>query len=265
MKVHVEAGCPSSPPMRGCSPRDLLLHIQQNVVPAHAGVLRTTSSTGTSTPRRPRPRGGAPGVYSLAEWRGPSSPPTRGCSVVGTEDREARQVVPAHAGVLPDRIRRHWRSRRRPRPRGGAPLSTIVNRAPVASSPPTQGCSAVSGQHNRRRDVVPAHAGVLPRGRTTRRSSLSRPRPRGGAPHAHGRHRHRSASSPPTRGCSGARRTTGGPQLVVPAHAGVLRRRASLPRRCPGRPRPRGGAPIHHAGTRAYRWSSPPTRGCSAR
>ncbi len=110
----------STPPTRGCSRVDGGAETDEHVDPAHAGVLRRVIrarilARGRPRPRgdappatarrtcrrgRPRPRGGAPWAATLHIELVSSTPPTRGCSVVGVDFADRRHVDPAHAGVL---------------------------------------------------------------------------------------------------------------------------------------------------------------------
>ena len=129
------------------------------------------------------------------------------------------------------------------------------------SSPRTRGYFAVEAGDAAAHRVVPAHAGVFPRGATVTGAPGSRPRARGGiSPETLDRYRYR-ASSPRTRGYFRDADRSRLVQPVVPAHAGVfLIARPNLALRV-GRPRARGGIST----CAVLRWSvpasSPRTRG----
>ncbi len=255
------------------------------VVPAHAGVLRTTSASCT--------------VYVT-----PLSPRTRGCSDKEGSVIEWRAVVPAHAGVLRRRARTGRRASCCPRARGGAPRRPTARVRCGGLSPRTRGCSERRIAHVRTDRVVPAHAGVLRVGTCRVFRDPCCPRARGGAPTWEEAYWELRRLSPRTRGCSGAVDALRTCRVVVPAHAGVLRhgdraagakvplsprtrgcsvRLASVRRAHDRCPRARGGAPPRcvsiegiadvvpaHAGVlelggrgEVRRPLSPRTRGCS--
>ena len=133
----------------------------------------------------------------------------------------------------------------------------------VPSSPRTRGCSAPRTGHSRQRWVVPAHAGVFLATGSAPPPRYSRPRARGGVPLAARSWLPPSWSSPRTRGCSSSGVNSRRSWRVVPAHAGVFRRRSPAPCRSTCRPRARGGVPYGLGDTRLDAQSSPRTRGCS--
>ena len=131
----------SSPRTRGCSPQRAGHRARTTVVPAHAGVFPCTGVSSTTTPCRPRARGGVP-IDRMTTASGVC-------------------VVPAHAGVFRrprPRGRRCWC---RPRARGGVPYSEFPVRFQLPSSPRTRGCSERPRRAVVPRRVVPAHAGVF--------------------------------------------------------------------------------------------------------
>ena len=156
----------SSPRTRGCSCRGRRSFCRCLVVPAHAGVFRTSAMPG------PKIRA--------------SSPRTRGCSPDPAGAHEMVCVVPAHAGVFlrPERTGREDRSR--PRARGGVPLRSLGGLAGRQSSPRTRGCSLAQDVQLPPVLVVPAHAGVFPQAPQAPHRPRSRPRARGGVPSGRG-------------------------------------------------------------------------------
>jgi mRNA interferase MazF len=114
----------SSPPTPRCSARHIREHYKPGVLPADAGVLRSTRTTPTPPTAPPRRRGGAPSRPTWSPAHRRSSPLTRGCSARREGRPPAADVLPADAGVL----------RRRPR------------RPASSSSPPADaGCSPAGG------------------------------------------------------------------------------------------------------------------------
>ncbi len=172
----------SSPRTRGSSHRHLPRADRRRVVPAHAGVLRGSRWPPTAPGRRPRAREGPPDNLATRMTTAQSSPRTRGSSEVRVHVVLVVQVVPAHAGVLPRTGRWSRRRRRRPRARGGPPGTVIADLAWLRSSPHSRGSSRDVDRRGRRRGVVPALAGVLPRRGAGSSRMAGRPRARGGPP-----------------------------------------------------------------------------------
>ena len=257
------AKAPSSPPTRGWSSSRTPPPGRMSVVPAHAGVVPCPAASPAREQRRPRPRGGGP--LRLGDPRGadPSSPPTRGWSRGPGGFPHLWGVVPAHAGVVRTASRPRTSRTRRPRPRGGGPLSDLVDEHHGVSSPPTRGWSTCPYAGSLSAVVVPAHAGVVPPRQRPHRPRHRRPRPRGGGPRPLRRRVVRCSSSPPTRGWSPRRRDPADRHSVVPAHAGVVPPVRAVEPAGTSRPRPRGGGPSSSTASRLTRVSSPPTRGWS--
>ena len=111
----------SSPPARGCSLTSPAPRPHLAVVPARAGVLRLRRTGRCAAARRPRPRGGAPFLFSATLTTPKSSPPARGCSDLSRWLCRPRTGRPRPRGGAPRRSARPARRTRRPRPRGGAP------------------------------------------------------------------------------------------------------------------------------------------------
>ncbi len=211
--------------------------------------------------RPPRRRGGVPERGRQAPSILGSSPPTRGCSARGSRSLRRARVLPADAGVFRRRGCRTVQAVRPPRRRGGVPRPACAAPPRGPSSPPTRGCSAETIISGERPPVLPADAGVFRRRRPPAPPLWCPPRRRGGVPLLAAAMAEEGLSSPPTRGCSAARRGNGRGGPVLPADAGVFR--SSGPR-CPGAGRPprrRGGVPPLDAAHIAQVRSSPPTRG----
>jgi len=255
----------SSPRTRGCSHPRRAHGDGVDVVPAHAGVFRSTPTSRRPGWGRPRARGGVPRLSADASSGGRSSPRTRGCSGHPVRIGDLRPVVPAHAGVFPTSPCRRAHRLRRPRARGGVPYPATSGRQSRPSSPRTRGCSRAAPSPAPPPCRRPRARGGVPRGmRRNGSASKSSPRTRGvfqGARRPGGRRRGRprarggvpitwhldgstAESSPRTRGCSARCRRRAAGRGVVPAHAGVFRWRT--PSRTPVccRPRARGGVPL---------------------
>ncbi len=151
----------SSPPTRGCSALPAWAPRGPAVLPADAGVFRTSRSRAGVSSSPPRRRGGVPRGWSLADGSDQSSPPTRGCSVP-EDDRDLPDLVlPADAGVFRAGSRRRRPGAGPPRRRGGVPeiIGDAIRNA--ASFPPMRGCSAEGEPRTTCPHVLPADAGVF--------------------------------------------------------------------------------------------------------
>ncbi len=193
----------------------------------------------------------------------PSSPHPRGCSALAASDSYLRKVVPAPAGVFPWCSSRRAPGPCRPRTRGGVPTNVRPTRGDAESSPHPRGCSRSARARRSARHVVPAPAGVFPRGRSLHGGQRRRPRTRGGVPRYDTSASGTPASSPHPRGCSALTLAAGQLGQVVPAPAGVFRVRGVRARWFDRRPRTRGGVPPDARTPSSPRPSSPHPRGCS--
>ncbi len=154
-----------------------------------------------------------------------SSPPTRGCSASGDPLARRQPVLPADAGVFRPQDRRDADRPRPPRRRGGVPSHGRTIPWCGWSSPPTRGCSDHRPRPGPLRRVLPADAGVFRGPSRPTRTRWRPPRRRGGVPSTFARPNTVLGSSPPTRGCSARRVAASRTCLVLPADAGVFRRR----------------------------------------
>ena len=253
----------SPPPTRGWSPDPADLPRRARVSPAHAGMVRRHSSPGRARTRLPRPRGDGPLKPDGRTGTPPSPPPTRGWSVAVESVEPARDVSPAHAGMVLIHGGFRRAGVRLPRPRGDGPDRERMAGAPVGSPPPTRGWSHVAERELLDRLVSPAHAGMVLRHRSAALAGHRLPRPRGDGPVMVCRAYGTAPSPPPTRGWSpvlGERETA---EDVSPAHAGMVRGSRTRPRRQSRLPRPRGDGPAITTVVATASPSPPPTRGWS--
>ncbi len=194
----------SSPHPRGCSVGRDHGPDHLEVVPAPAGVFPGVTCDVNAGGRRPRTRGGVPGIIDLTIAKDRSSPHPRGCSLQLCEVEPGKVVVPAPAGVFPGPSPVPARCGCRPRTRGGVPAVADAPDDRHASSPHPRGCSLDALPPETWLTVVPAPAGVFPTGRSSWPRRPRRPRTRGGVP----KHPHPMSpitmSSPHPRGCSPA-------------------------------------------------------------
>ncbi len=110
-----------SPRMRGWSPDGPGEAGPEGVVPAHAGVVPTTSTRTAPPPCGPRACGGGPLTLSVSNAARMWSPRMRGWSHDPGRAGPPPSVVPAHAGVVPLPAVPSSLTRRGPRACGGGP------------------------------------------------------------------------------------------------------------------------------------------------
>ncbi len=159
---RAQHGITCSPRTRGWSPSARWPRRSRTLLPAHAGMVPSTSSPSTTMSAAPRARGDGPVVQGL--WNGIQgcSPRTRGWSPPGL----ARDRCPGAA----------------PRARGDGPAADVVVVPAVICSPRTRGWSRPGQPGHAHRGLLPAHAGMVP-ARTRRRVRRTpAPRARGDGP-----------------------------------------------------------------------------------
>src|SRR5437868_2380171 len=94
-----------SPPTRGCSGGLMARRNSYRVLPADAGVFRSSFLTSWTVSCSPRRRGGVPLTDPVTGKRDQFSPPTRGCSGQLDGGEHELDVLPADAGVFRYRSR----------------------------------------------------------------------------------------------------------------------------------------------------------------
>ncbi len=255
----------SSPHARGSSQGSTSCPSSTPVVPARAGIFLPGSPAIGPTSRRPRTRGDLPLIVSSASSTSGSSPHARGSSRAGRVRVDRQAVVPARAGIFPRSPVAGWSSLRRPRTRGDLPGEDDQQLAARLSSPHARGSSPGRWPRGSPRGVVPARAGIFPSAGRSPTCPTCRPRTRGDLP-ANGVRRSRSMrSSPHARGSSRRPRARRGRRTVVPARAGIFRRRRPPRSRPLRRPRTRGDLPSCIRSIPRHGGSSPHARGSSLR
>ncbi len=234
------------------------------MVPAQAGVFRRWRPSRPARTGGPRAGGGVPARSTTKTWPRPWSPRRRGCSGSGPAAVGSAVVVPAQAGVF-RRIRlRPLHDRCGPRAGGGVPPRTVPLASSSAWSPRRRGCSEPALHAEWKGHVVPAQAGVFRPRATSGRRFTSGPRAGGGVPIPLASARRNSPWSPRRRGCSARVGSDHDGAGVVPAQAGVFRRRAVGHLHGRRGPRAGGGVPwCAHDRAHCPAWS-PRRRGCSA-
>ncbi len=233
----------SSPHARGSSPVRAPAGHGHGVVPARAGIFRSTPASSACPSSRPRTRGDLPPELTVKVILAESSPHARGSSVVRVPLRPAPFVVPARAGIFRATDHLPACGRGRPRTRGDLPSLVIGRNRAARSSPHARGSSRCAEKRPVVRGVVPARAGIFPDIQPDGRPRKRRPRTRGDLPSRVRSQSTRQRSSPHARGSSRRGRARGVSRAVVPARAGIFRSCSRGCRSGLGRPRTRGDLP----------------------
>ena len=172
----------SSPLTRGkrsYSCEDLLA---PGLIPAHAG--KTQSWWGRRGPPRahPRSRGENRASRPALTLIAGSSPLTRGKRDALHMRLDALRLIPAHAGKTASCTAHCRRCKAHPRSRGENMMCAIVGFPVAGSSPLTRGKLHAGGVGDRRRGLIPAHAGKTQTTGPMRTDGPAHPRSRGENP-----------------------------------------------------------------------------------
>ena len=232
-----------SPRTRGWSPPSDAEKGPLNLLPAHAGMVQTRTPGSPLWTSAPRARGDGPTGRADSMTPENCSPRTRGWSVDSDVKALLKDLLPAHAGMVPRSV-------------------TAV--APGSDcSPRTRGWSQRAGPPCHQRGLLPAHAGMVLMQEIERSPGHPAPRARGDGPTPRIAATTRYACSPHTRGWSGHRNHHPVDRTVLPAHAGMVPRTKARTSRLTRAPCARGDGPDAFNETRDRILCSPRTRGWS--
>ena len=193
---------PFSPHTRGCSFHKILLHNQNSVFPAYAGMFLGVPSGAAKSARFPRIRGDVPFIVSSTCLIIGFSPHTRGCSADEAACGMVDRVFPAYAGMFRNAGGSRIPRSRFPRIRGDVPPATPTVGQNTKFSPHTRGCSSAANISAKVAAVFPAYAGMFRSCHSRRNFRKSFPRIRGDVPKNCCMKPVRCLFSPHTRGCS---------------------------------------------------------------
>ncbi len=273
-----------SPHPRGWSRRVRDPCVRRRLLPAPAGMVPTRPGGSVTDPTAPRTRGDGPSWMTSAAWSMSCSPHPRGWSRVRGHQQGAGRLLPAPAGMVPDISTPLLPPAPAPRTRGDGPASFDCRYTTVGCSPHPRGWSHRARFGDLFPVLLPAPAGMVPRGTARSRSEPPAPRTRGDGPTPHARiligpscsphprggptgcRRRPSFSrcSPHPRGWSRAISSTDETRQLLPAPAGMMvpgptsRRRAEPPA-----PRTRGDGPAVGGESLPEMHCSPHLRGWS--
>ena len=245
-------GKPCSPRPRGWSRPDTDRARGQSLLPALAGMVLTSSGRRWAARSAPRARGDGPEAWFQDRARRDCSPRPQGWSRCAGLAGGVAVLLPAPVGMVPGRptARPRWRSA--PRARGDGPVtgagySGQANCSPAGGrhfgcsprprdgshrgerleddadcSPRPRGWSRLQLQQHGPSDLLPAHAGMVPRFRSRRWSRCSAPRARGDSTQRPALLDGRVLCSPRPWGWSLAKRREDGRVRLLPAPAGMV-------------------------------------------
>ncbi len=160
-RLHVSCGV-WSPRMRGWSRQVCVHRCRDGVVPAHAGLVPSNSSSSRSPCSGPRACGVGPSRGIIRANSDAWSPRMRGWSLLQRARHFRKSVVPAHAGLVPEGARGLISRKGGPRACGVGPRLTEAGFLCEEWSPRMRGWSRSCHRIRPRPGVVPAHAGLVP-------------------------------------------------------------------------------------------------------
>ena len=131
------------------------------VLPAPAGMVRTSREITYLRERSPRTRGDGPGGEGAIDVYVAFSPHPRGWSVTITQIIRTDVVLPAPAGMVRTGRAETLRANGSPRTRGDGPRETWACSRPSKFSPHPRGWSAAGRCARRASQVLPAPAGMV--------------------------------------------------------------------------------------------------------
>ena len=240
----------ASPVIRFCSPRtrgwSLLLYCGlrwEELLPAHAGMVRSAGTGRRRAPPAPRARGDGPQLGDLSDEALVCSPRTRGWSPPTCGPANTSQAAP--------------------RARGDGPRRRSGRRRAGYCSPRTRGWSHDERWHEKRGGLLPAHAGMVLSVSVSSGWTRSAPRARGDGPRTMTLRSVTGRCSPRTRGWSPAQQRAGRLADLLPAHAGMVPDPVRAATQPTPAPRARGDGPGSYALRVATFSCSPRTRGWS--
>ena len=179
-------------------------------------------------------------VYSSSSANAGSSPLTRGKRTASLQHRRIGRLIPAHAGktrrgtpIAPSRPAH-------PRSRGENDHENVLTIPQKGSSPLTRGKPAGAASPDRRRRLIPAHAGKTESGGDRSGDAKAHPRSRGENTERPCEATRRQGSSPLTRGKPRGNLSPPDARRLIPAHAGKTSTCENLDCQPMAHPRSRG-------------------------
>ncbi len=168
---------PCSPRTRGWSPEGPAPRRGGPLLPAHAGMVPPDRPFRRAPTSAPRARGDGPVHVRRGRHLHRCSPRTRGWSRRSLRSADDRDLLPAHAGMVPSSRSAPARGTAAPRARGDGPKTKKVKVKSKGCSPRTRGWPPAGEWRPPPGALLPAHARMAPTGRRAATSShcLGRP------------------------------------------------------------------------------------------
>ena len=189
--------------------------------PAHAGMDRSSSTSGPCSPRFPRTRGDGPIGQSRRGLPRRLPPHTRGWTLALLAGRVDEGASPAHAGMDPGPFPSGSWCPRFPRTRGDGPAHRAHRGHPAGLPPHTRGWT-LAGEGDVHQDrASPAHAGMDPKVSSLVLYFTRFPRTRGDGPKPNTSTRTSNGLPPHTRGWTETASSRPAWTHASPAHAGM--------------------------------------------
>ncbi len=259
--VVLMAAC--SPRTRGWSHRPRTHRPHSPLLPTHAGMVPAGCRSGRTARTAPHARGDGPHRTKERYPMPICSPRTRGWSQGPLGYCTGVGLLPTHAGMVPPGC---WYTRApqaAPHARGDGPIASSVPVRLAACSPRTRGWSRSLREMRRTSQLLPTHAGMVPRARGRQHHGSPAPHARGDGPAYSSLPPWLQHCSPRTRGwsrpCVRSRRGS----ALLPTHAGMVPCGEPNPHRTGPAPHARGDGPWSTTSTTAPIGCSPRTRGWS--
>ena len=151
-----------SPRMRGCFWYETSESLTPMVLPAYAGMFPAILRGIRTLPGSPRVCGDVSGAIVQDSLGNQFSPRMRGCFHVHPPLGSSRRVLPAYAGMFPDRQTRDHPGGGSPRVCGDVSRKLVGFSGQNRFSPRMQGCFQGCPAALRSSSVLPAYAGMFP-------------------------------------------------------------------------------------------------------
>ncbi len=238
--------CYLAPPL-GWSLRIRRSRFESLLLPAPAGMVPSAAARPTRRSPAPRAREDGPQLWPHIRKTVACSPHPLGCFQVLDLFRLPPTLLPAPAGMFPKSFAPGWTRPTVPRTRGDVPTRRCACSSTDRGSrfkARRQGCSRRWNAWKSARALLPATAGMFPRGHPPRGGPSAAPRTRGDVPRISGRNVAVGFCSPHPQGCSLAAVLVAQVVFLLPAPAGMF---PSTPPTRPApstAPRTRGDVPV---------------------
>ena len=150
--------------------------IVARIIPAHAGLTARMTSLSPFPRDHPRACGAHKPRWLLSDSAGGSSPRMRGSPIYVSTGIEIPGIIPAHAGLTLQYLRRAGETGDHPRACGAHVFAAVCDVAAAGSSPRMRGSRFKPLTAISFRGIIPAHAGLTPKNFSVNRCFRDHPR-----------------------------------------------------------------------------------------